>query len=574
MLPAGTIPIKSADTARATPTKAPRNSNRWFFILVLLIIREQKKSSNLVIPPDAKGFTSSPPSVSESALNIPLHRRPVIAGFSIGDLAISLIISSTIAVLAISTKSFWGDEIHSIHAATRAFPDLLNTLAADYHPPLYFLLLKIWVDTAGSSEVSLRIFQGIQGFILFLASLALFRRFFPQTRYQPFWLLLIISSELWLLIPMLRYYTLSAILSVGSTLLFLRWLDDRKPARAAALMIAYAALLYTQYLAAAVIVIHAVFVAVRNRDRIGHYAGILAGSLLSFGPWILVAMSQVRQLLLLEEYADLNDNPFVIVLKLAFSLYAFVAGETSFPYEPLVMVAGGAALIIILHTLIRSRSQLLSWPIVAGCSVSLAAIVSTSVVTTFISIHTSFIYTPARTLFALPFFFLMLGGLLGLIAKPPLRTGLIAAFLVLNVYGIGNWILNRHFLQPVYATPWKEVLDELEGQDGIVVADEDLCFEYYHVRTQNPLPPLWNGKSESDQEAWQKGQTVFLILTGRDSSPPGVREDVVQRIRERGTLVKEQKYVVLKESYRRFKGRITGRDSYDAKLTLYTYQLR
>src|ERR1041385_607893 len=92
------------------------------------------------------------------------------------DLLIVAAGGGAVARLAGMSKSFWGDEILSLRFAAGSAASTVAQTAADYHPPLYFLLLKGWVTLFGSDEMKLRLFQGAQGAIFLYLSLLLFRR--------------------------------------------------------------------------------------------------------------------------------------------------------------------------------------------------------------------------------------------------------------------------------------------------------------------------------------------------------------------------------------------------------------
>ncbi|MCL4466650.1 MAG: glycosyltransferase family 39 protein [Chloroflexi bacterium] len=51
---------------------------------------------------------------------------------------------------------FWYDEGHSLLVGNKPLPDLFATLANDVHPPLYFLLVRLWQQPFGDSEFALR----------------------------------------------------------------------------------------------------------------------------------------------------------------------------------------------------------------------------------------------------------------------------------------------------------------------------------------------------------------------------------------------------------------------------------
>ncbi len=53
-------------------------------------------------------------------------------------------------------QSYWRDEAFSILLAQRSFLDIIWIAAHDFSPPLYFLLLRIWIILFGKSEVATR----------------------------------------------------------------------------------------------------------------------------------------------------------------------------------------------------------------------------------------------------------------------------------------------------------------------------------------------------------------------------------------------------------------------------------
>ncbi len=53
-------------------------------------------------------------------------------------------------------QSIWWDEGHSIFVASHPIPQIPTLPAMDVHPPAYFALLNLWLNTVGRSEFSLR----------------------------------------------------------------------------------------------------------------------------------------------------------------------------------------------------------------------------------------------------------------------------------------------------------------------------------------------------------------------------------------------------------------------------------
>ena len=59
--------------------------------------------------------------------------------------------------LVLANQSFWLDEGASLMAARIPFAQLFEYLKADFHPPLYYLFLKLWLPLAGNTEWLIRL---------------------------------------------------------------------------------------------------------------------------------------------------------------------------------------------------------------------------------------------------------------------------------------------------------------------------------------------------------------------------------------------------------------------------------
>jgi hypothetical protein len=113
-----------------------------------------------------------------------------------------------------------------------------------------------------------------------------------------------------------------------------------------------------------------------------------------------------------------------------------------------------------------------------------------------------------------------------------------------------------------------------------MLADESHCYVYYRNARKGVYPELrkFNSIEDLSSEIAQSASQhqplpVILIMMGRESTETEVGEEVVNYIQTKGTKIYERKYLVLDDEYRRIKSRITGRDTYDAKLTLLKYEL-
>jgi hypothetical protein len=375
--------------------------------------------------------------------------------------------------------------------------------------------------------------------------------------------------------PMLRYYTLAAAFAIFSSLAFFNWLETNDRKATFLLCASYVLLLYTDYQASVVAAFHFVYVIEKQRRLWAKLIMIDFVAVFLFSPWIVVTLNQIQSLFGWSWAADLNSSPYAIPLKVAYSLYAFVLGETTYPFELLALCVA----LVLVVTLIAIHSSI--WQALADTFVRysvglvITGIVFTSVLTTFISTHTSFIYTPSRTLFGLTFLFFVFGAVYSQTNKPVFKFLLIGAFLVANVYGISNWIMNRHFLVPSYAAPWKEMLADMKGSNGIILIDESAAFKYYRTALPGTYPTLCIADSVPDLYVFKNQPLyVFLIVMGRESTEPEeLKKEVVEHIQTKGIKLYEKKFLLLDENFRLMKAKIIGRDNYDAKFTLLKFEL-
>ncbi len=488
------------------------------------------------------------------------------------DALIIVSVVSFITVLSLLTKSFWGDEILSISFSSGTVANVLSSVASDYHPPLYFLLLKLWIMFFGTGEVILRIFQGTQSVVFLWLSLIIFRNTFPSNRYHPFWILLLVSSEFWLFTPMVRYYIFAADLVLLATIVFFYWLTNSNIKTTIMLVLTYVAVLYSDYLSAIVLFVHAVIVVWKYRSLVKTLFIAYALSFLAFIPWIMTVLSQIHHLVSTHHDADLNASPFAMVIKIAFSLYAFTFGEMLYPFEP-ITVLGLLLFIVTIVWICMKKDFPKNENLFYAILLVTAGIVFTSFVTTYIASRTSFIYTPSRALFALPFLFLSGGMMYSSIRSRWMQFIFFGGVLAINLMGDIHWIENSHFIMPVYASPWKTVVHDLQGTKGIIISDESLCYDYYRGQSEGAFPLLLKPKTVDDLNGIVRDSSITLILVGRESTESEVHQEIIDFLNANAKLTGTKKYLPIDKEYQELKSTILHRPSYDAKITVFHYEL-
>lgn len=215
-----------------------------------------------------------------------------------GMLALGL--SAYVLVVALSFgQSIWFDEGYSILLAKSPVAELLSLTAVDAHPPLYYLLLKLWGMIFGFSEGALRSLSALllAGALVIAASLI--RKLFstkialialPFLLFAPF--LLRYGYEI-------RMYSLATLIAVAATYVLVVAKERQSKRWWAGYAVLVAAGMYTLYLMIAVWLAHAVWLFVtslRSKQRPvwrWRWWYALAGAVLLFTPYMPTFLFQL-----------------------------------------------------------------------------------------------------------------------------------------------------------------------------------------------------------------------------------------------------------------------------------------
>ena len=193
----------------------------------------------------------------------------------------------------IGAESLWYDEATSVYSAEKSLRVLLGG-ALQWHrqPPLYFLLLKVWIGFFGDSESAVRSLSAVCGIaaipLMFLVGRKLFNN---RVGLIAAWLTAI-SYYLIRFSQEGRDYSLLVLLTLASFYLFLRILKSGKAGKAD--FIWYAAantlLLYTHYFGLFVLLAQGIYyLLVRKQAALNarYLRNSLIASGLAFLPWAI-----------------------------------------------------------------------------------------------------------------------------------------------------------------------------------------------------------------------------------------------------------------------------------------------
>ena len=194
---------------------------------------------------------------------------------------------------------FWIDEGLSVGIADRPLTDIPGVLRLDGSPPLYYMLLNVWMQVAGSSEEAVRWLSVICGLIAVPVAWWAARGLFG-TRAGWFGAVLLATNPFFTQYSQEgRMYALLALLALVAAAAYGRAFAWRSRGWAAGYAVALAAMLYTHNwalffgAACGLVWLYLLWRARERRDLLVVGAIAFGGALLLYLPWLPTVLYQV-----------------------------------------------------------------------------------------------------------------------------------------------------------------------------------------------------------------------------------------------------------------------------------------
>ncbi len=224
--------------------------------------------------------------------------------------ALLLLVAAATRFVAIDSQSLWYDEGVSAGMVGQGPASIIRQAAADFHPPLYYLLLAAWARLFGDSVVALRGLSAVAGILLVFLTWRLATRLFGAVPgwFAAVWAIvaplgIAFSQELRMYMPVAACVALAGYYA-------LCWLDVGVSAPSEQSLPTRGSLRPYRYLAgyalAATVALYLQYVAALGLAAIGLYGLLRAGgrslplwlaanavSLLLFAPWLPVFHHQL-----------------------------------------------------------------------------------------------------------------------------------------------------------------------------------------------------------------------------------------------------------------------------------------
>ena len=397
-------------------------------------------------------------------------------------LAVCLAVQVFLFSFRLNVLSLWTDELWSLQIVQQSVPAILRFVAADIHPPLYFLMLHFWVKLPLGGDLVLRMRLLSVAFAL-AATVAvdlLWARRLPASARLWFLALWTSSPCLLLYCRMARSYSLQ--LLVTTVAAYALWRLMERPGRRASWTYAAALALelYTHYIPGIALgAAGALLLAKRRRWR-----DLLLSSgltLVAYLPWLAILGAALWKWTQQSGVHTLARNSALeMVVKVAFGCISFSLGE-SIPDWALVAGVLLSAPIAWLVWLGLRKDPTLAWLVVP------MALIAFIGVARWVPFHG----IPARLLFLFPFYLILL--ITGREVFPRAATAILAVLALLSCAGVQAYFERSDFLNKGYAMPYREIAAHVSHAStpgrSLVLADatnlDALVFQYY-------LGPDWN----------------------------------------------------------------------------------
>jgi mannosyltransferase len=380
-------------------------------------------------------------------------------------------------VYGLTSQSLWRDEVDAVRFASQPLMGVLAMLSRPgENGPLYYLVLRPWLDLAGRSEFSLRFFSVVFGVLSVLLLYRVAQRLFPRlplvallaglfAATSPYLIWYSKEGKMYSLVVFASLLSMDRLLAAAEKGGWQRWLGYALVTGAA---------FYVHLVSVLIVPAQVVLILLLRGDRKGlTWRAALAGLVIITAIYLPML---AWQLPLLVQPSYVGYDFVALPQMLASLLTNFTLGVLQQPNWWNLMPAIGLLVAAVFLGIRESRPSsvvfLASWMIVP-------------IVLFYLVTLSRPIYAPRYLIFQLPAFLLLLA--LGAVAvwrrTRLMGMALIGALLIMN--GIGLWVQERTPLKADFRAATRFVVQRLDAGDLVLfqIPHGRHSFEYYKDRS-------------------------------------------------------------------------------------------
>ncbi|HVF48816.1 MAG TPA: glycosyltransferase family 39 protein, partial [Pyrinomonadaceae bacterium] len=204
--------------------------------------------------------------------------------------ALAVLLCAVLRLWRLNGSCLWFDELFGVHAARHGWGGMFGFVVADIiHPPLFYVLLKLWIALGGESLSWLRLLPALTA----IATLVPFALLCRELRLRPVelnlaMLLFALNGYLIKYAQEVRMYSLLLFLAVCSLWIFVRYYNSPRVLKKhlAALLSVNLLLVYTHYYGWLLVAAQFVFLLIyAARRKLLPFAGAICFVAVCFSPW-------------------------------------------------------------------------------------------------------------------------------------------------------------------------------------------------------------------------------------------------------------------------------------------------
>lgn len=295
-------------------------------------------------------------------------------------LSLVLLLSFILRVYRLEIESIWYDEAFSISVANENIFKLIERVAADDNPPLYYIILHFWIKMFGYGENSVRFISVIFGVLSVYVLYRVGRLIFNEEIGILGAFILSISLFNIRYSQDTRFYSLLTLLVLISNYYFIKILKERNGKYIIGYIISTMAISYTHVFGLFYIIFQNIYYLLIFRKNIKFWITIQGAILLLFLPWLIIFINQIIYIINTGgktgggHISNIQQPSLTIIIE---TFKSFASNYTTLYLFIILVIIGTVAYKYKMASDVNDKIFLLLWlfvPIVLGVVISLIAL--------------------------------------------------------------------------------------------------------------------------------------------------------------------------------------------------------
>lgn len=497
-----------------------------------------------------------------------------------------MVVGAFLLTYDLSGHCFWTDESFSLRMASKTMGDLIASVYhQDPHPPLYYILLKLWCAVFSYTIIPGVLFSVIFGFAAASLGCYLYKLLFDDE--PSIWIpasLIFTSGFFVMFTRMIRYYAYVSFLVVVLLIVLVKFVTTTKKRWWWILLCMHIILIYSDYPASTIFAGEVVALFVLRRRFPGKFSRLFIIqiiTLLVFFPWLSQLLYHMTHLSSLTKHAALSSNLTGVLMRSAFTIYDFLVGQCIYPWQAYITLP-----LMLLHTValcmffvrIKSLKPLQKSKALLVVITVLVSMVMVIGLSSKLVGKQSFVYISVRMMYC--FIPIMVIGSRGFAWFDKYKYHAVVLIVIFNMFVLHSYYNKLYYINPLYAIDWETVVNDVNERikpGDIIISDESEVVRYYAKNEILNAHYFYDDKKLGEFILSHKHKKdklrFFVLLTERDSTESTeFDKEFIDMLLKKGMVSVRKDYTPVSPTYYKLKKQLTGR-AYGHKLHLFVLEL-